>query len=247
MSAPPQSVSPFDTPIAPDPLAESLHHLRMSGSFYALSELSAPWGLVHPADGRPRRLRVVSRSRGRQLPGRSRRSARAGAHLGRSGPHPPRPGAHLAKRARCGSSKHPRPGADAPGRSLRVSPLRRRGRARPADLRCGPVRAPRGASSASRPEQSAERRRHQARPTAAFHLVDEGENCRPDRRFTIAGMRRGLAAAACIGAVALPAVALGGPPDDPEYGGKVDDRRGRYIGFDIKGGARTRRSRTCSS
>lgn len=36
----------------PDALAESLHYLRMSGSFYALSELSAPWGLyIPPLDG----------------------------------------------------------------------------------------------------------------------------------------------------------------------------------------------------
>ena len=52
MSSSPQPISPFDTaPSPPDPLAESLHHLRMSGSFYALSELSAPWGLYLPPMG----------------------------------------------------------------------------------------------------------------------------------------------------------------------------------------------------
>ncbi|WP_300017871.1 AraC family transcriptional regulator [Pseudonocardia sp.] len=33
----------------PDPLAEALHHLRMSGVFYCHSELTAPWGLTMPA------------------------------------------------------------------------------------------------------------------------------------------------------------------------------------------------------
>ncbi len=47
-------------------------------------------------------------------------------------------------------------------------------------------------------------------------------------------MRFGLTAAACIGAIAFPALAVGGP-DGPEYGGKIDDRKGRYIGFDIAG------------
>jgi AraC-like DNA-binding protein len=32
----------------PDPLAEALHHLRMSGVFYCHSELTAPWGLTMP-------------------------------------------------------------------------------------------------------------------------------------------------------------------------------------------------------
>lgn len=32
-----------------DPLAEALHHLRMNGTFYARSELTAPWGLELPA------------------------------------------------------------------------------------------------------------------------------------------------------------------------------------------------------
>ncbi len=31
-----------------DPLGEALHHLRMSGTFYARSELTAPWGLTLP-------------------------------------------------------------------------------------------------------------------------------------------------------------------------------------------------------
>jgi AraC-like DNA-binding protein len=32
-----------------DPVGEALHLLRMSGSFYCLSEMTAPWGLVLPA------------------------------------------------------------------------------------------------------------------------------------------------------------------------------------------------------
>lgn len=52
MSAAPQPISPFEAlPSEPDPLAESLHFLRMSGSFYALSELTAPWGLYLPPMG----------------------------------------------------------------------------------------------------------------------------------------------------------------------------------------------------
>ncbi len=51
-------------------------------------------------------------------------------------------------------------------------------------------------------------------------------------------MRGALTAGICIGAIALPAVALGGPPD-PEYGGKIDGKKGHYIGFDIGGVATT--------
>ncbi len=32
-----------------DPLGEALHSLRMSGTFYARSELTAPWGIELPA------------------------------------------------------------------------------------------------------------------------------------------------------------------------------------------------------
>ena len=32
-----------------DPLGQVLHLMRMSGTFYALSELSAPWGMDMPA------------------------------------------------------------------------------------------------------------------------------------------------------------------------------------------------------
>jgi hypothetical protein len=53
-------------------------------------------------------------------------------------------------------------------------------------------------------------------------------------------MKRTLKAAICIGALALPAVALGGPPPDPEYGGKIDGKKSRYIGFDIKGSGNNR-------
>ena len=37
---------PFAAPA--DPLGDSLHHLRMSGTFYCRSELTAPWGLDLP-------------------------------------------------------------------------------------------------------------------------------------------------------------------------------------------------------
>ena len=63
-------------------------------------------------------------------------------------------------------------------------------------------------------------------------------------------MTRVLAAAICIGAIALPAVAMalgGGPPRDPEYGGKIDDRKGHYLGFDIKGNGNNRKIKNGSS
>ena len=34
----------------PDPLGEALHVLRMSGTFYCRSELTAPWGLDLPPE-----------------------------------------------------------------------------------------------------------------------------------------------------------------------------------------------------
>lgn len=42
---------PVDTPWSaapPDPLGEALHHLRLHGTFYCRSELTAPWGLTVP-------------------------------------------------------------------------------------------------------------------------------------------------------------------------------------------------------
>jgi AraC-like DNA-binding protein len=44
----------------PDPLGEALHVLRMSGSFYCRSELSAPWGLQLPAEPRSLWFHVVN-------------------------------------------------------------------------------------------------------------------------------------------------------------------------------------------
>lgn len=35
--------------VSPDPLGEALHFLRMTGTFYCRSELTAPWGLELPA------------------------------------------------------------------------------------------------------------------------------------------------------------------------------------------------------
>lgn len=47
-----RETGPVDAPwtlAPPDPLAEALHHLRMSGVFCCHSELTAPWGLTMPA------------------------------------------------------------------------------------------------------------------------------------------------------------------------------------------------------
>lgn len=54
-------------------------------------------------------------------------------------------------------------------------------------------------------------------------------------------MRKGLTTAICIGAVALPAVAMGGPPPDPEYGGKLDGKKNHYLGFDVVGSGNDRK------
>jgi AraC-like DNA-binding protein len=45
--APMRGDDPWTTP---DPLGEALHVLRMSGTFYVRSELTAPWGLTLPPD-----------------------------------------------------------------------------------------------------------------------------------------------------------------------------------------------------
>ena len=42
-----RGADPWSTP---DPLGEALHFLRMSGTFYCRSELTAPWGLHLPAE-----------------------------------------------------------------------------------------------------------------------------------------------------------------------------------------------------
>ena len=54
-------------------------------------------------------------------------------------------------------------------------------------------------------------------------------------------MLKKLIAATCFCAIAIPAVAIGGPPPDPEYGGKLDGKKSRYIGFDVKGKGGDRR------
>jgi hypothetical protein len=41
-------------------------------------------------------------------------------------------------------------------------------------------------------------------------------------------------AAISIGAIALPAAALGGAPPTPEYGGKLEKKENHYLGFDVK-------------
>jgi AraC-like DNA-binding protein len=47
----------------PDPLGEALHVLRMSGTFYCRSELTAPWGLDLPAESGSMWFHVVSSGR----------------------------------------------------------------------------------------------------------------------------------------------------------------------------------------
>jgi AraC-like DNA-binding protein len=47
----------------PDPLGEALHVLRMSGTFYCRSELTAPWGLDLPAEPGSMWFHVVSSGR----------------------------------------------------------------------------------------------------------------------------------------------------------------------------------------
>jgi AraC-like DNA-binding protein len=45
----------------PDPLGEALHFLRMSGTFYCRSELTAPWGLYLPPEPNSLWFHVVNR------------------------------------------------------------------------------------------------------------------------------------------------------------------------------------------
>src|SRR5688572_4290286 len=47
----------------PDALGEALHVLRMSGTFYCRSELTAPWGLDLPADSQSMWFHVVNAGR----------------------------------------------------------------------------------------------------------------------------------------------------------------------------------------
>jgi len=44
----------------PDPLGEALHFLRMNGTFYCRSELTAPWGLTLPGDPQALWFHVVT-------------------------------------------------------------------------------------------------------------------------------------------------------------------------------------------
>ncbi len=54
----------MDDPFASkDPLGEALHFLRMSGTFYARSEFTAPWGLELPAFERSMMFHVVTSGR----------------------------------------------------------------------------------------------------------------------------------------------------------------------------------------
>lgn len=48
-------------------------------------------------------------------------------------------------------------------------------------------------------------------------------------------MLKRLIVTACACTIAIPAVAIGGPPPDPEYGGKIENKENRYLGFDVKG------------
>jgi AraC-like DNA-binding protein len=52
-----------DSWTTPDPLGEALHVLRMSGSFYCRSELSAPWGLYLPPEPESMWFHVVNTGR----------------------------------------------------------------------------------------------------------------------------------------------------------------------------------------
>lgn len=49
---------------SPDPLGEALHVLRMSGTFYCRSELTAPWGLELPPEPDSMWFHVVNSGRG---------------------------------------------------------------------------------------------------------------------------------------------------------------------------------------
>ncbi|GAB3932654.1 AraC family transcriptional regulator [Kribbella albertanoniae] len=52
-----------DPVIAADPLGEALHFLRVTGTFYCRSQLTAPWGLQLPADAGSMWFHVVTSGR----------------------------------------------------------------------------------------------------------------------------------------------------------------------------------------
>jgi len=56
-------------------------------------------------------------------------------------------------------------------------------------------------------------------------------------------VRKGfMTGAICICAVAIPAVAVAGPEGpDPEYGGRLEDKKNHYFGFDVKGSGAERK------
>ena len=48
-------------------------------------------------------------------------------------------------------------------------------------------------------------------------------------------MRKRLMVVILVSVAAVPALAVAGPfPSDPEYGGKLEGKKNRYIGFDVK-------------
>lgn len=54
-------------------------------------------------------------------------------------------------------------------------------------------------------------------------------------------MLKKLTVTVCACAMAIPAIALGGPMEVPEYGGKLDDKKNHYLGFDVKGSGNDRK------
>jgi AraC-like DNA-binding protein len=63
----------------PDPLGEALHFLRMSGTFYCRSELTAPWGLTMPTDPQSMCFHLVTAGHCRlEVPGAETRVLRPG-------------------------------------------------------------------------------------------------------------------------------------------------------------------------
>ena len=120
-----------------DPLGEALHFLRMSGTFYCRSELTAPWGLALPPMAGCLWFHVVTRrpllARGRAAPSRSAARSRATSRWCRT-----------AKATGCGASRARGAGHLRPARASSVSDryeiLRHGGGGAPTGLVCGAVR-----------------------------------------------------------------------------------------------------------
>lgn len=119
----------------PDPLGEALHVLRMSGTFYCRSELTAPWGLDLPAEPGSLWFHVVTAGRCRlELDGHEPRELQRGDFA--LVPH----GEGHVLRSEAGAPAPLVTGLDYDYASDRYAILRHGGGGAPTGIVCGTVR-----------------------------------------------------------------------------------------------------------